>query len=288
MNYSPDDGDLSNQVTDIKMSVPEGKEFNVPYPNEELGLELDAILDDDSDEDQLAESAPLAEQFPELAEDELIASTGSFDEMGYNSVTGEITHELESLLYEQPNIVGYNSRAEQAAVFGTVIPYRAALEEESILDVGCGIGDLYAYIIEYLSLYEDAVDYTGIDKNEKMIKYAKIKFPQISNKFNNILLEDNDLSEKKYDWVVAGSVFNLKEDVSNNSVKDYITMMYDLSNKGVGINLLSRIPEGSIDPDDKFITHDPVELFDWAQKEFKQITLINEYLTGDFCLHIYK
>ena len=68
---------------------------------------------------------------------------------------------------------------------------------DSILDVGCGLADLHAWILEQ----NLRVNYTGIDITPSMTREAQNRFPDVVITNNTIF--DNDLSDDVFDYVVA-------------------------------------------------------------------------------------
>ena len=76
--------------------------------------------------------------------------------------------------------VGYDNREAQWNTYKTALAYIP--ENSSILDFGCGRGDLYTM---HKSEYGD-LDYIGVDINEPLIKAGKKIYPEISD---NLILK---------------------------------------------------------------------------------------------------
>lgn len=91
---------------------------------------------------------------------------------------------------------------------GQILRYKAITEllplnNSSVLDFGCGKGDLYGYLKKRgLNL-----QYTGMDINPELIRIAREKYPQAT--FRTIDLEKEELDEK-FDFIIICGVFNLK------------------------------------------------------------------------------
>ena len=84
------------------------------------------------------------------------------------------------------------------------------LDNSSILDLGCGFGDLY----DFFSRNKIKIDYRGIDINEELLKIARSKYPKAEFQCLNIL---NSLPSKKYDYVLSSCVSVEKRNPSQNS-----------------------------------------------------------------------
>ena len=98
---------------------------------------------------------------------------------------------------KEPGIVGWRSHENQRLRFRQLLKYVS--ENDSILDYGCGVGDLFEYS------KDKNVNYTGIDINENMVKAAKGKYPDGNfNSMNSAF----DFEKYDYDWFIASGVFS--------------------------------------------------------------------------------
>jgi SAM-dependent methyltransferase len=107
----------------------------------------------------------------------------------------------------------------------------------SLLDVGCGYGELLNYCN-----FKKLRSYQGIDLVDEMINYAIIKHKDNNKiKFNvrNLFHE-----KKKYDYVICNGIFTLKSSLTNqdmfNYVKKCINHFYKISRKGFAFNVMSE------------------------------------------------
>lgn len=105
------------------------------------------------------------------------------------------------------------------------------LRTGSVLDVGCGLADLYAYL-------NKPSDYVGIDISSKMISRAKLRYPEAS--LRCISLDDYDGS---HDWVIAIGTFNTvvgSGDEQLRQLENSILKMLSIAKRGVSLSFLSR------------------------------------------------
>ena len=70
----------------------------------------------------------------------------------------------------------------------------------TILDVGCGPGDLYCYLAKF-----GEVNYTGCDLTTEMLEEARNRCPGIEFFECDVQLMDN-VQDNSYDWVVCSDV----------------------------------------------------------------------------------
>src|SRR6266446_2706682 len=75
------------------------------------------------------------------------------------------------------------------------------LRNRRVLDLGCGIGDFYPFLIEKFG----QLDYTGIDLVPEMVAFAAQKYPGARFLCRDI---SKDAVAESFDYVLASVVFN--------------------------------------------------------------------------------
>lgn len=100
----------------------------------------------------------------------------------------------------------------------------------SILDVGCGTGDLYEYLLQF-----DQVKYLGIDVFEEGVKKAQQKFP--AGKF---IVEDFLTADlEKSDFVFSSGALTTKLHSDNYQIlSTWVKKMWELTKVGMVFNVL--------------------------------------------------
>ena len=150
---------------------------------------------------------------------------------------------------------------------------------DSVLDVGCGLADLYGW----LRSNEQDVLYTGIDITPGMVKKAKQKYTGIELIAGNIF--DVSFNRSSYDYVVASGVFTYIESSSHFLINRFIARMFDMSNKAIAFNALSSW--ASIKDADEFYV-DPLQTLDFCRNLTPWVTLRHDYHPRDFTIYMYK
>lgn len=152
------------------------------------------------------------------------------------------------------------------------------LEGCSILDVGCGFGDLY----EYLLKNRINVRYTGVDINRNFIKTAREAYPDaqfIEADFEEALIRG------KFDWAFASGIFNLKIDDNRSFIENTLSKMFKLCRRGLAADFLEAkkaIRTGELYYQDK------VELLQFCSQLTDHVKIKDDYLPSDFCVYLYK
>jgi len=153
------------------------------------------------------------------------------------------------------------------------------LSNKSIVDLGCGYGDLYLFLRKK---FRD-VKYTGIDINRDFIDFAKEKF--INDKNCNFIINDfSDMSFDKADYYFASGAFSLNLK-NNNLYFELIEKMFSAAKISIGFNLLDKEFH---DSDETFLTYDVIDTYKKLRKLSGSIDLIHDYLYYDFTIFLYK
>ncbi|MFC1553944.1 methyltransferase domain-containing protein [candidate division KSB1 bacterium] len=154
------------------------------------------------------------------------------------------------------------------------------LNGASILDVGCGKGDLLAFFSEQ----DIRVEYYGVDFSKELITMAKQQYPE-ANFFYRDFLEDSFYPE--IDYTISSGIANIRTPKNKEYIQEVISKMVSISKKGAAVNMLSSYsPETGKDPGIYYFS--PEEMLKFAKKLSSDIILRHDYLPNDFTLYIYK
>lgn len=126
--------------------------------------------------------------------------------------------------------LGWSSKATQNLRFDILIEY-APSDMKSILDVGSGYGDLYAY----LKAKEWNVQYMGLEPFDIFYSLAVNKF---GKEFFTRADVEHFKSETKYDYVIGSGLFWIKTKHPEHDFLNKITKMFALCKKATAFNML--------------------------------------------------
>jgi SAM-dependent methyltransferase len=137
------------------------------------------------------------------------------------------SHYVKEYTKNQPECVGWLDGTENALTRNEKLYEAGILDEDSILDVGCGVAHFY----EFLKNQGWKGEYLGIDPNKEAIEI-------IDEDINAMCGTIEDLDETKYDWVIASGVFNigLQENLAFWTIHNMICR----AKKGIVFNMLAR------------------------------------------------
>ena len=175
---------------------------------------------------------------------------------------------------ENYDVVDWASPQSQEKRFG-VLADNVDLDGRSLLDVGCGLGDLW----DYLRRRRVRVAYTGVDLLEPMADAARQRHPDQRFLPANIFAE-NVFRPESFDVVFCSGIFSL--DLGNNRefLAAALPRLLDLARECVVINLLhQRAAHG---PRDAYFHFDPKEVLAMARPFPCEVRILDEYLPNDF------
>ena len=152
--------------------------------------------------------------------------------------------------------------------------YEAGIgDDDSVLDVGCGVAHLHTYLKDQGWNGK----YLGFDPNKKAIDL-------IDEGINAIHGTIEDLDETRYDWVIANGVFNLG--LKEEHTFWIIENMVKLADKGIIFNMLAAPYE-----DSQYEAYKSEEIKRWLKRfDHRKIEIIEDYMPRDeeFTVYFYK
>lgn len=184
---------------------------------------------------------------------------------------------------ERLDLYGYDPRTlgwlkGRQAIRFEVLSQIGSLDNCSLLDVGCGFGDLHGYLKKKgLNVY-----YTGYDINPRLIDIAREVYPDASFKVTDI---EEETVDRKFDWVVASGIFNHKTSGSPEFIEGMLSRMFQLSIRGVACDFLSSYVSFT-NEDAHYST--PESIFSFCKTISKRASLRHDYMPYEFCVYIYN
>ena len=148
----------------------------------------------------------------------------------------------------------------------------------SILDVGCGFGDLG----HWLSINFPNIKYTGIDINSNLIKLGKEKF-KLDLSQNSVL----NYKSNSFDLVVSNGIFNAKLNSVDQlqHLDTYLKCLFSISRFGIVSDFMSKYVDFQHPDSYHTIEQDVIDIF---KKFTKRYIIRNDYLDYEFMLYLFK
>lgn len=180
--------------------------------------------------------------------------------------------------------VDWKDSASQALRFDRLLLHLERPASYSLLDVGCGLGDL----VPVLQAEDKAFDYLGIDFLPRMVELAQGRFsadPRVN--FQNRALDE--VSET-FDFAVASGILNLKMDVPDEEWLQHILRtldgMHRVTRKGFAFNILTSYVDFQVD---RLYYCDPLRLFDHCKRHYSRFVMLDHlYPAYEFTITVLK
>lgn len=189
---------------------------------------------------------------------------------------------VKALGVNTPGAQGWSSLEAQKTRFQALCQPLHFINK-SILDLGCGYGDLKQYIDELnhqqgLSGYKIS-GYIGIDQHKTFIQSARLQFKNAANT-EFIKADFSSMTLPKVDIVIASGSLNYYSR-KKGYLQKVITAMYESAHDAVAFNLLdSRY----FKPGKLLIAHQPQEILEFCRSICVNSQLFDDYGQNDFTI----
>ncbi|NQY80251.1 MAG: class I SAM-dependent methyltransferase [Candidatus Caenarcaniphilales bacterium] len=170
--------------------------------------------------------------------------------------------------------VNWGSEQSQYKRFQVLFDILPNIRNQSILDVGCGIG----HFVDFLNMKDFNGDYCGIDLIDEMINEAKNRNPNKNFQIKNL----ENIEESSFDLVLMSGIFT---NASENILYDILLQAYKISKLAVGFNCLSSWAQNK---DENEFYPCPIETLKLCNSITKKLALRHDYLSHDFTIYLYK
>lgn len=155
-----------------------------------------------------------------------------------------------------------------------------SFDRKSILDVGCGFGDLITWLRK-----NGATDYTGIDLVPEFIKVARERYPEqrfiVGDYFQKPLKE-------KFDIIIACG--SLNSNVKDNLVwrQKAIETMFDHAKKAIIFNMAGRHPQPKTAKGSNVWFADSLEILKYCLTLSPKVIFRSHYAKREFTIFCFK
>ncbi len=176
---------------------------------------------------------------------------------------------------ESYKILDWASAASQQMRF-EILAKNVALAGRSLLDVGCGVGDLYGF----LSDRSIEVDYTGVDILVDMVTEASRRHP--TGRFECVdIFSGTTPAGAPFDAVFCSGTFNLNVGNNHEFLPTAIARLLELTQGTLAFNLLHDSMPGQ---EKEYAYYDPQKIIELLEGRVSQIRLLDDYLPNDFTI----
>jgi len=175
--------------------------------------------------------------------------------------------------------LGFGRRSSQEKRFAAAAAL-GAFHGKRLLDVGCGFGDLLAW----LNARGIEPRYTGLDICRPMIERCQRRFAGTGAHF---MIGDalTFVTDEPYDYIVASGIFGYNADDTRKRVQPTLERLFDLTRIGLAVNFLSR--RASTRSPGRLYLH-PADVLQFALTLTPAVRLDHTYMPNDFTVCLYR
>jgi len=180
-----------------------------------------------------------------------------------------------------PETLGWN-KGRQPVRFDVLTEF-GDLSGKTILDIGCGFGDLNKTL---RAKWGESYTYIGVELVENLVKEARERYPEPNVRFIHGEFLD-DAIQVEADVAIASGVFNYRFEDTDNYAFAEATMQkaFALCKDGLAFDFLSD----RVDYELPHTFHsNPGRILDMAASLSRNMVLRNDYIPFEFALYLYK
>ena len=175
--------------------------------------------------------------------------------------------------------LGFGRRSSQEKRFGALAGL-GKFDGATLLDVGCGFGDLLAW----LRARGVQARYTGLDLTVSMVERCRRRFADGEARF----LVGDALTwqpDAQYDYVIASGIFGYNAKDTRARIQPTLERLFAIAGRGLAVNFLSGCaPTRS---PGRLYVH-PADVIQYALRLTPAVRLDHTYMPNDFTLCLYK
>ncbi len=183
--------------------------------------------------------------------------------------------------------LGFGRRSSQEKRFGALAAL-GSFDGTRLLDVGCGFGDLLAW----LRARGVQPRYTGLDLIAPMIERCRKRFSEQGGEAGGegmarFLVGDalTWQADCEYDYVIASGVFGYNAKDTRARIQPTLERLFAIAGRGLAVNFLSGCaPTRS---PGRLYVH-PADVLQYALRLTPAVSLDHTYMPNDFTLCLYK
>jgi len=181
--------------------------------------------------------------------------------------------------------LGFGRRSSQEKRFGALAKI-GELDGASVLDVGCGFGDLLAW----LRARGVQARYTGVDLVPAMIERCRKRFNDGGAEGPARFLVGDALTwvppdHHRYDYVIASGIFGYAAKDTRARIQPTLERLFDMARTAMAVNFLSAAAPAR--SPGRLYVH-PSDVLQFALRLTPAVRLDHTYMPNDFTLSLYR
>lgn len=175
--------------------------------------------------------------------------------------------------------LGWRDRAQQELRFQILASGAQPLAGKSVLDIGCGFGDLY----HYLSAGGVDVRYTGCDISPEILAVARERHPGLTVEERDVL--EDPYPDEAFDYVFLSGIFNRR--LSDN--EGFLERLLACAYRTCAVAVCANMTTDQVDyRDDHLYYFNPEGVVRFCRSLSRFVALRHDYPLFEFTVFIYQ
>lgn len=180
----------------------------------------------------------------------------------------------------RPEALNFKTAEQQNKRFALLTDIEPISSKSSVLDVGCGLADLCAF----LRKHGWKGKYAGIDINPDIINAVRKRFPEDDFFCLDIL---TDKFDEQYDYIFCAAAIQHRPKYSDTKgyLEEMVKKMFTLTKKGLVFDVFSNRVD-YMDEDKLYV--DPIYLLSFCYTLTNRVVLRNDFRPYEIMVYLYK
>lgn len=175
--------------------------------------------------------------------------------------------------------LGWRDEEQQDLRFQVMVEGLRELDGASVLDIGCGFGDLY----RYLKAGGHDVRYTGCDLSSDVLDVARARHPGVTFEVRDVL--ERPYPTRSFDYVCMSGIFNHCLSDNDGFLHRMLAVSFESCAKGVAANMTTDY----VDYQDAHLHYfNPEAVFCYGRTLTRRVALRHDYPLYEFTVFLYR
>lgn len=175
--------------------------------------------------------------------------------------------------------LGWRDQAQQELRFRVMADGLRNIANASVLDIGCGFGDLY----DYLAGRAAGLRYVGCDISPDLLQVARERHPHVQFDLRNVL--DAPYPEQSFDYVYISGMFNYRVEDNEGFLERTLATAYRMCAWGIAANMMTD----QVDYRDEHLHYfSPERVLRFCRKLSRRVVLRHDYPLYEFTVFVYR
>lgn len=175
--------------------------------------------------------------------------------------------------------LGWRDQAQQQLRFDIMFEGLVLRDTASILDIGCGFGDFYQYLVSQGATPR----YVGCDISPEVLNVARNRYPDVQFELRDVI--EDPYPDKSFDYVCISGIFNHRLDDNENFLRKMLSTAYRTCSRGVAANMTTD----RVDYQDNHLYYfNPESVLSYCLTLTPRVALRQDYPLYEFTTFVYR